>query len=103
MRQLLIILIVSLILISGCVQKDNNQSSDIVAACQQLCQQEKAKRDLSNGPCLSNKIAEGWVCDVAHLPRTEADNNPENQCQAFGSEATHFVEVDPDCNLIRKY
>ncbi len=107
MKQLLIILFASLILISGCVSESSvqviSQKIDVVAACKQLCQQEKVKRDLSNGPCLSNAIAEDWVCDVAHSPRIEADNNPANQCSSYGKEAHHFVEVDTDCNFIKEY
>jgi len=61
-------------------------------------------RDLSAGPCLLNPIAEypEWVCDVAHSPREAVDNNPANQCPAFGKAASHFVEVAPDCSFIRE-
>ena len=58
---------------------------------------------MTNGPCLSNEIVEDWVCDVAHSPRQAVDDLPENQCPAYGDKASHFVEVDPDCNFIRKY
>ena len=59
-----------------------------------------------NGPCLSDNNSEwniaDWVCDVAHSPRQDVDNLPENQCQAFrNSQAHHFVEVDSSCNFIR--
>jgi hypothetical protein len=62
--------------------------------------------DLSEGPCLSdgdvNWMIEDWVCDVAHSPREDVDNQPENQCRAYREgKAHHFVEVDPDCNFIR--
>jgi len=102
-----------LILFSGCTQQiqnqQNNQSQDLSEKAKQdcinLCQSEKIKgTDLSNGPCLSDAIVEDWVCDVAHNPREAADNNPENQCPAFGQgQAHHFVEVDSDCNFIKKY
>jgi hypothetical protein len=42
------------------------------------------------------------VADVAHDPRTEADDDPANQCEEYRSgEVDHFVELDPDGNLIR--
>jgi hypothetical protein len=90
----------AIIFLSGCAQ----QQDGIVSSCTQLCRQEKNKgTDLSAGPCLSNSIAEDWVCDVAHSPREDVDNLPENQCSAFGKTANHFVEVDVNCSLIKKY
>jgi hypothetical protein len=78
------------------------QGSDEVSACITKCTVAKTLgEDLSNGPCLSNSIVEGWVCDVVHDPRIDSDDLPENQCSGFGTTAEHFVEVDLDCNLIR--
>jgi hypothetical protein len=72
------------------------------AACAFTCKAELlAGRDLSAGPCLSNEIVPGWVCDVAHYPREERDNDPANQCPEFGISASHFIEVDEACNVIR--
>jgi len=43
-----------------------------------------------------------WLCDVAHSPRQDADNRPENQCQSYGSrQANHFVDVTPECGVVR--
>jgi hypothetical protein len=74
-----------------------------VEACIALCKSELEKgRDLSSGPCLSNEIAPNWVCDVAHWPRQSVDNKEENQCEAYRKGlASHFVEVDVNCKLIR--
>lgn len=71
--------------------------------CITMCRDERAKgMNFSSGPCLSNQVSEDWVCDVAHDPREEIDNSPENQCDGFrNGSARHFVEVDTDCNLIR--
>lgn len=58
--------------------------------------------DLSAGPCLSNEVIPDWVADVAHSPRQDVDNLPANQCPAYGEgTAHHFVELDPQGNLIR--
>ena len=57
--------------------------------------------DMSRGPCLG-VIKEDWVADVAHDPRQDIDDEPENQCEAYRSgEADHFVELDPDGEFIR--
>ncbi len=68
-----------------------------------LYRQEKATgRDFSSGPCLSNALLPGWVVDIAHSPRMPLDDLPENQCPAFREgRAQHFVELDPEGNLIR--
>ena len=53
------------------------------------------KIDLSNGPCLG-KIADDWVLDIAHIPREDIDNLPENQCADYSSgKVHHFVEMTP--------
>ncbi len=58
--------------------------------------------DLSNGPCLSNKVIDDWVVDVAHDPRQAVDDEPANQCSAYRSgEAHHFVELNTSGELIR--
>ncbi|MEM5802161.1 MAG: hypothetical protein QXQ18_02110 [Candidatus Aenigmatarchaeota archaeon] len=63
-------------------------------------------QNLENGPCLLNPINDllNWVCDVAHMPRQDVDNLPQNQCSAFREgKAKHFVEVSPSCEFIRGY
>ena len=65
--------------------------------------QEKDKgRDFSNSPCLSNALLPDWVVDIAHNPRQDEDDLPQNQCPAYREgKAKHFVELDPEGNLIR--
>jgi hypothetical protein len=60
--------------------------------------------DLDRGPCIAERLdgLDDWVADVAHDPRTPVDDQPANQCRRFRSGvASHFVELDPDGNLIR--
>ncbi len=58
--------------------------------------------DFSVGPCLSDALMPGWVADIAHSPRLPTDDLPENQCPAYREgRAEHFVELDPEGNLIR--
>ena len=77
------------------------------AACVKACKDAlNSGRDLSNGPCLLDPIESlpKWVCDVAHDPREDIDNKPENQCSKFREgSAIHFVEVNPNCEVIKIY
>jgi hypothetical protein len=101
-----ILTILLAVLISGCTTYDDTESLKQAAidACIDICESVKDVQDLSNGPCIGNPIKDhpGWVCDVAHSPRQAVDNLEENQCSAYREGlATHFVEVDENCNLIR--
>jgi len=99
------IFLIGTIAISGCVQKAPSELERAKAACINACKKALAEgQDLSTGPCLLNPMDElpNWVCDVAHEPREAIDNLPENQCSAYREgRASHFVEVDPNCNFIR--
>lgn len=65
--------------------------------------QRKAQgMDFSSGPCLSDALMPDWVLDIAHSPRQPIDDLPSNQCPAYREgRAHHFVELDPEGNLIR--
>jgi nitrous oxide reductase accessory protein NosL len=97
-------------LIAGCTQSnDDNRDAEISSTnkammdeCISLCNQYTG--DKSNGMCIGNPMSNNdWVCDIAHSPREAVDNLPENQCSAFSNTATHFVEVDKNCNFIKSY
>jgi hypothetical protein len=66
---------------------------------------EKARlegRDLSNGPCIADPLMPNWVADIAHDPRQPVDDDPANQCAGYREgRAEHFVELDPEGNVIR--
>ncbi len=112
-KKLLVVLILSTILIAAYFTlslnpaKPNSVSkAEIETAINQanhLYRQEKAKgRDFSNGPCLSDALLPDWVVDIAHNPRLPIDDLPQNQCSGYldGGEK-HFVELDPEGNLLR--
>lgn len=129
MRKIVFLVWLSFVLLSavffvGCKSKSGNSSDTInfpdewkktegnpAEGCWVLCKTAKAEgRDLSNGPCLEKETIknvppeEYWVCDVAHSPRTDVDNNPENQCSAFREgKAKHFIELDENCKIIKIY
>ena len=59
---------------------------------------------LQSGHCLLDPInvQPEWVCDIAHSPRLPEDNLPDNQCSFYRSgNSTHFIELSPECVLIR--
>jgi hypothetical protein len=59
--------------------------------------------DLESGPCIAEALPNlpDWVADIAHDPRQAVDDEAANQCQRYrDGEAHHFVELDPDGNLI---
>ncbi len=103
MRYFIALMII--VLVGACIQKiPEPKAADketAIKACIEECE-KRVKSTLADGPCLSNIAAEGWVCDVAHSPRIDADNIVENQCSGYlAGNIKHFVEVDPGCNLIR--
>lgn len=108
MKKILIPLLL-IILISGCQTSQTTPKVTIkdqaILSCKALCQSKlTAGQNLNNGPCLSNEIAQDWVCDVAHNPRQPIDNLQENQCSSFREDKTHhFVEVDESCEVIQVY
>ena len=106
MKKVLSLFLLGIILIAGCAQKEEAEVADketAIAACIEECQKWSKSR-LTDGPCLSNIIAEGWVCDVAHDPIQPVDNLVENQCFHYVQGLVkHFVELDTNCKLIKAY
>ncbi len=74
-----------------------------IRMAQDLFRERQAQgMDMSQGPCLAEEIVPDWCVDVAHSPRQEIDNLPQNRCQSFISRRVHhFVELDAEGNVIR--
>jgi len=74
-----------------------------IRMAQELYREKKAQgMDFKNGPCLAEEIIPDWCVDVAHSPREPVDNLPRYQCRSWREKRVHhFVELDPDGNLIR--
>ena len=103
MRRSLSLVALALVLAAGCGGDDDGGEREQAIAAAHLAYEEAIAegRDLADGPCLG-VVLDNWVADVAHNPREEVDDHPENQCEAFRSgEAEHFVELDPDGDFIR--
>lgn len=78
-----------------------NEVDTAINQARLLFKQEKG-RDFSNGPCLSDALLPNWVLDIAHRPRLPIDDLPQNQCPGYlEGKQKHFVELDPEGNLIR--
>jgi len=98
--------VIAAFLLFGCAEQapslPDQPSFSIAQKCVQACEDRyRAGADLSQGPCLG-MIADDYVCDVAHSPRELSDNLPQNQCAEFREgRAHHFVEVTPECRMIR--
>jgi hypothetical protein len=93
-------LLVGLVFLAGCGGAEAD--AETIRLAQQAYERAKAAGvDMSRGPCLG-VIKPGWVADVAHDPRQDVDDEPENQCAAYrAGEADHFVELDPNGKYIR--
>jgi len=102
-RWLLIAALVLLVAMSFFFLREG--SSGVEEICIKACKDALKKGiNLEDGPCLLDPIPEApdWVCDVAHSPRQPVDNDPANQCSSYlTGNSHHFVEVDPNCRLIR--
>ena len=97
------VLVLVLALAAGCGGGSDDGERERAIAAAHVAYEEAvaAGTDLADGPCLG-VVLDNWVADVAHDPRQEVDDRPENQCEAFRSgEAEHFVELDPEGELIR--
>ena len=118
----LFLVVCAILILGGCqVRKDINATVDATTGLNAISQGQAAERDLaiaqakiifqqktalgedlSAGPCLAENLLADWVADIAHNPRVDTDNQPANQCQNFRSgKARHFVELDPQGNLLR--
>ena len=102
--KILLLVLIGLVFVSLCAQQSTQDvQQQAIDACIEECENIELE-EIDIGPCLFDPIPElpDWVCDIAHDPRQDVDNLPENQCSAYRDErAKHFVEVDTNCNLIR--
>jgi hypothetical protein len=82
--------------------ESETEEDQAIHLAQEIYNEQKAEGvDFSDGPCLSEDLMDGWVADIAHDPRQDVDNKPENQCSSYGKTANHFVELDENGEVIR--
>jgi hypothetical protein len=101
------IVVAALLAVAGCGGDDASPSEQdqAVSSAMDAYHAAKAKGvDFSSGPCIAEQLPglDDWVADVAHDPREDVDDEEENQCQRYrDGEASHFVELTPEGELIR--
>lgn len=108
LRKPLVVAIASVALaVPGCGGNDvSEEERDRAIAAAEQTHEEAVSRgeDPDVGPCIAEKLPglPDWVADVAHDPREDIDDEPENQCRRYREgEASHFVELTPAGALIR--
>jgi hypothetical protein len=99
--------VVAVAALGGCGgdEASSDETDRAVDAAMDAFREAQAKGvDLSTGPCLAEQLPglDDWVADVAHDPREAVDDQAENQCQRYrDGDASHFVELTPEGELIR--
>lgn len=86
------------------INKTDKYKTQAIDDCVALCNERLMRNEMaSTGPCLSESIAPGWVCDSVNIPRNDyADNLKENQCESYNSGINkRFVEVSTACDFLR--
>lgn len=77
------------------------QQALLVAAQALYNEANGSNQNLAYGPCLGS-VGDDWVVDIAHDPRIDVDELAANQCPEIAAgTAHHYIELDPDGNLIR--
>jgi hypothetical protein len=96
------------LLLAGCGGGDEaseGERDQAIAQAQEAYDRAKtAGTSLADGPCIAESLTDlpDWVVDIAHDPRQDVDDDPANQCQRFRDrEASHFVELTPEGELIK--
>lgn len=104
----IILLFLFVLFLTGCIGEKKVEKTErdlAIEYAKEIYKQKKSEDiDFSNGPCIANPIPElpGWVVDIAHDPRQEVDNLPENQCSAFSlKQSNHFIELDENGEIIK--
>jgi hypothetical protein len=95
------------IVMPGCGGEDvsGEERDQAVTAAKRAYEDAVARGEkLDDGPCIAENLPDlpDWVADVAHDPRQDVDDQSENQCRRYrDGEASHFVELTPDGELIK--
>jgi hypothetical protein len=103
-RRPVLIALAAAALLAGCGGDDDERDRAIEAAATAYAQAESSGIDLAPGPCIAEQLPDlgDWVVDIAHDPRAPVDDDPANQCRRYrDGEASHFVELDPQGELLR--
>ncbi len=111
-RKILIIIFLILVLVifigfkvtKNQVNQKMIDKEKIIAEALKLYNKKKAEGMVFNSQCLGTIEVdnEKYVVDIVHVPRTEEDNLPENQCEDFRTgKVKHFIELDKNGKVVR--
>jgi hypothetical protein len=108
MRVLALAALCTAFAVAGCGGGDDaseGERDQAIAQAQEAYDQAKTSgTNLADGPCIAESLTDlpDWVVDIAHDPREDVDDDPANQCQRYrDGEASHFVELTPEGELIK--
>jgi hypothetical protein len=94
--------------VAGCGDDDDSSDGERQQAITQAQEAYDRARtsgvNLADGPCIAESLTDlpDWVVDIAHDPREDVDDDPANQCRRYQEgEASHFVELTPEGELIK--
>jgi len=77
-----------------------SEQQEAISGAMELYNKSKESGMEFNYQCLGS--VGDYAVDIVHVPRTEEDNLPENQCQDYKEgKVHHFIELDKDGNVVR--
>lgn len=100
----MVVVLITLLVILNFGGNKEMDKEKVTTEALKLYNQKKSEGMDFNSQCLGTIEVdkEEYAVDIVHVPRTEEDNKPENQCKAYRSgEAKHFIELDKDGNIVR--
>ncbi len=82
------------------IPKEVSEQQQAISGAMELYNQKKADGMEFNSQCLGT--VDDYAVDIVHVPRTEEDNLPENQCEDYRTgKVHHFIELDKDGNIVK--
>lgn len=82
------------------IPKEVSEQQEAISGAMELYNKAKESGMEFNSQCLGS--VGDYAVDIVHVPRTEEDNLPENQCEDYRTgKVSHFIELDKDGNIVR--
>jgi len=76
------------------------EQQEAIIGALQLYNEKKQEGMNFSSQCLG--VVGNYAVDIVHVPRSEEDNLPENQCEEYKlGEVKNFIELDKDGNIFR--
>jgi len=76
------------------------EQQEAIICASQIYQQEKSRGTVFSSQCLGS--CGNYSIDIVHVPRTEEDDEIENQCQDYREgKVQNFIELDKDGHIVR--